>query len=255
MRVESKMFSLAEVNENSKNQLDPLNPFCKLIGCVTYIYNYINVIQYRKFGKRCWDFCSAISIFTILLPLFGLISILIKLDSKGPIIYKQRRVGKNGKIFQVYKFRTMITDSDRLSPTTCDNDPRITRIGKIIRPISLDELPQLLNIIKGDMSFIGPRPLSEEEYNNIKAFKSFPDKLSRDLIPNVNPGILGWAIFNGREKISYEDRCRLNKEYEEKLSLFFDSYISWLTLKRYWFTYLVVSLLFLIIPLSLLALL
>lgn len=219
------------------------------------IYNFINVSYYKFFGKRSLDFCSAAIILLFLLPLFLFISILIKLDSKGPTLYKQKRIGKDGKKFNIYKFRTMYLDSDLTSYVTSEDDPRITRVGKLLRPVSIDELPQLINILRGEMSFIGPRPLSEKEYNEIVNDTDFPEEFKNDLIPSVKPGILGLAIFYGREKISYKGRCKINKKYEENISLIFDSYISWLTMKKYWFTYLLVISLFLIIPLILIALL
>lgn len=242
------MLSFTEINENDKSE----STFKKVfIQPLVNLLHYWNYTHYRITGKRLWDLGAAIPILLTVWPLFLLISILIKLDSEGPVIYKQDRIGKDGNIFGLYKFRTMKHNSDHMGYQTSENDPRITRIGKLIRPISLDELPQLLNIIKGDMSFIGPRPLSNEEYTNIKSLKGFPEDLISNLIPKVRPGILGWAIFYGREKISYEDRCRLNMEYEEKQSLLFDSFISWLTMKKYWFSYAVVITIFTLIPIAL----
>lgn len=216
----------------------------KIETVLSRFFNYLNVEHYKNNGKRLWDLGAAVPIALCLLPLFALLSIIIKMDSKGPVFYRQKRVGKNGKLFDCYKFRTMRDGSESLSATTSDNDQRITRVGKFIRPISLDEMPQLINILKGDMSFIGPRPISDHEYQTIKSTNLFSEQFLKDLVPKVRPGILGWAIFQGREKISYENRCKLNKEYEQKISLLFDSYISFLTLKKYWFSYLVVITLF-----------
>lgn len=208
------------------------------------LYNYFNKEHYAKIGKRFWDLGAALPILACIMPLFAVLALLVKLDSQGPVFYKQKRVGKNGKLFDCYKFRTMKVGSDKESPTTSDHDPRITRVGRIIRPISLDELPQIINIIKGDMSFIGPRPLSKHEFDMLENTGLFDKEFINGLIPQVRPGILGWAIFNGREKISYEDRRAMNNEYENKMSLSFDSYISFLTLKKYWLSYCVVITMF-----------
>lgn len=216
----------------------------KVENLFSRVIDYINIEHYKNQGKRLWDLGAAVPIALCLLPLFLVLSIMIKLDSKGPVFYRQKRVGKNGDLFDCYKFRTMKDGSESLSATTSDNDQRITRLGKVIRPISLDEMPQLINILKGDMSFIGPRPISDHEYQTVKSTNLFSEQFLQDLVPKVRPGILGWAIFQGREKISYENRCKLNKEYEQKISLLFDSYISLLTLKKYWFSYLVVTTLF-----------
>jgi O-antigen biosynthesis protein WbqP len=238
------MYLSTETKEDSERKT--------LIDYIKGAFNYWNVNHYKGCGKRIWDLSAAIPIFIFISPLLLALSIFIKLDSRGPVIFKQKRIGKDGKVFDVYKFRTMHVDTDFSSFTTTENDPRITRAGKFMRPISLDELPQLINIIKGDMSFIGPRPISEEEYNNVKSLNGFPEKVLHDLVPGVRPGILGLAIFYGREKISYENRCKLNNLYEEKQSLLFDSYISWLTLKKYWLSYLIVVSLFITIPVAIL---
>jgi exopolysaccharide biosynthesis polyprenyl glycosylphosphotransferase len=110
-------------------------------------------------GKRALDFCAGIALLTLTSPIFALLAIAVSLDSEGPIIFKQRRVGKDGRLFEIYKFRTMRNDAPtyHFSPTSV-GDPRITRLGRILRKLSLDELPQILNVIKGDMSLVGPRP-------------------------------------------------------------------------------------------------
>lgn len=167
-------------------------------------------------------------------------------------MYKQKRVGKDGKVFDMYKFRTMYNDTSYNNNETAENDPRLTRVGKIIRPLSLDELPQILNIIKNEMSFIGPRPLSVEHHEKLIKDLSVTKIIKDNLVPKVNPGILGWAIFRGREKITLEDRYNCNKEYEDNVSLLFDSYISWLTFKHFWISYTIFIFLFITIPLLIL---
>nr|WP_222591803.1 sugar transferase [Paenibacillus xylanexedens] len=150
---------------------------------------------YTDVMKPLADFVIAILLLLITLPVMLLSAILIKLDSKGPVIFKQERYGKNGVKFNIYKFRTMRTDAPKygLSPTT-SHDPRITRLGRILRKTSLDELPQLLNIIKGDMSFIGPRPemkrIVEECYTDLERRRFL-----------VKPGITGlWQVSEARKE-------------------------------------------------------
>ncbi|CAI6082053.1 hypothetical protein PAECIP112173_03428 [Paenibacillus sp. JJ-100] len=150
---------------------------------------------YADVIKPFADFVIAILLLLITLPVMLVSAILIKLDSKGPVIFKQERYGKNGVKFNIYKFRTMRTDAPQygLSPTT-SHDPRITRLGRILRKTSLDELPQLLNIIKGDMSFIGPRPemkrIVEECYTDLERRRFL-----------VKPGITGlWQVSEARKE-------------------------------------------------------
>lgn len=150
---------------------------------------------YTDVMKPLADFVIAVLLLLVTLPVMLLSAILIKLDSKGPVIFKQERYGKNGVKFNIYKFRTMRTDAPKygLSPTT-SHDPRITRLGRILRKTSLDELPQLLNIIKGDMSFIGPRPemkrIVEECYTELERRRFL-----------VKPGITGlWQVSEARKE-------------------------------------------------------
>ena len=115
--------------------------------------------MYKSFGKRVFDVVATAIGGLILLPIIMIISIWIKLSSKGPLFYVQTRVGKDFKLFQLYKFRSMIVDADQVGPSvTSGDDPRITKVGKIIRRTKIDELPQLLNVLKGEMSLVGPRP-------------------------------------------------------------------------------------------------
>lgn len=152
----------------------------------------------------------------VLCPLFILISVLIKLDSKGPVIFIQQRVGKNQKLFNIYKFRTMIPDAINIGNGvyTEENDPRITRIGRFLRKTSLDELPQLLNIFWGDMSFIGPRPTLEYQV------KQYSDFQKKRLI--MKPGVTGLAQISGRNSISWPERIKYDVQYVENWSLGLD---------------------------------
>lgn len=168
--------------------------------------------------KRIFDIVMALFAFLILLPVFIIIAILIKSDDGGPIFYKHKRVGKNGKSIYVYKFRSMAVNADEIfSHFTeeqikefekyykLENDPRITRIGDFLRKTSLDELPQFLNILKGDMSFVGPRPVVSKELNK------FGD--NQDLLLSIRPGLTGWWACSGRSDTSYEQRVDLEIYY------------------------------------------
>lgn len=157
-------------------------------------------------------------------PVIGLIGALIKLDSKGKVFYKQKRIGKNGEYFTIYKFRTMVNDAndfdkyfseEQLSKFKenykLEDDPRITKVGKFLRKTSLDELPQLLNIIKGDLSIIGPRPIVDEEIEKYG--------LDKDKFLSVTPGLTGNWAANGRSCTTYEERIKLELDYIDNLSL------------------------------------
>ncbi len=155
----------------------------------------------------------------ILFPLLIIISLLIKIDSKGPIIFKQKRLGKSGKIFWIYKFRTMIDNAESIGDGVyiSKNDFRITRIGQILRKTSLDELPQLVNILKSDMSFIGPRPpLINHPYRYIDYSKV--DKLRFFVLP----GLTGYAQAYGRNTLTWPERIKMDIYYYENFSLLLD---------------------------------
>lgn len=162
----------------------------------------------------------------IFMPIFIIIGISIKLSSKGSILFKQPRVGLNGNIFNVYKFRSMKTTAPNVATEELINaDEFITGIGKILRITSLDELPQLLNIIKGEMSFVGPRPVIVEE-------KLLNDLRVEQGVYSVRPGITGWAQINGRDEIDIYQKVKLDKAYIEKKSLLFDIYILFMTVYK-----------------------
>ncbi len=152
----------------------------------------------------------------ILLPLFLVISIIIAIDAGNPVIYKQYRVGKDNKLFYIYKFRTM-KNNTRIAATKelTEADSVITKSGRFLRKTSLDELPQLFNVLKGDMSFVGPRPLIPEE-KEIRALRKEYN------IYSVRPGITGWAQVNGRDMLSDEEKALFDKEYIDKQSISFD---------------------------------
>jgi O-antigen biosynthesis protein WbqP len=166
--------------------------------------------------KRIFDFIFAIALLVLISPLFLIISIVIKLDSKGPILFKQRRIGKERKEFQIYKFRTMKIDTPNLATDKLTNpDQYITSSGKILRKTSLDEIPQLFNIIKGEMSFVGPRPALYNQYELI-------DMRDARGINSCIPGITGYAQVNGRDMISDEEKVKLDEYYMQNCSLLLD---------------------------------
>ena len=166
--------------------------------------------------KRLFDFTVSLMLIIMLLPVFLIISIIIAIDAGNPVIYKQYRVGKDNKLFYIYKFRTM-KNNTRLAATKdlTEADSVITKSGRILRKTSLDELPQLFNVLKGDMSFVGPRPLIPEE----KEIRTLRKKYN---IYSVRPGITGWAQVNGRDMLSDEEKALFDKEYIDKQSLAFD---------------------------------
>lgn len=183
-----------------------------------------------KYTKRILDIVISIIGFVLLLPIFGIISLCIKIDSKGPVLFKHKRIGKNGKELYIYKFRTMVENAEDMiknfSPEQMKefkenyklkNDSRITSVGKFLRKTSLDELPQLLNIIKGELSIVGPRPVIEEELEkygeNKKKFVS------------VTPGLTGYWAANGRSCTSYEQRMKLELYYVDNVSFKLDTKI------------------------------
>ncbi|EKE02110.1 MAG: undecaprenyl-phosphate galactose phosphotransferase [uncultured bacterium] len=198
--------------------------------------------------KRIADIIFSSIILILTSPILAFLTLCIRLESKGPVLFTQKRVGKDGKIIELYKLRTMYTEVKDSGGgiNTVDNDPRITKIGKMIRSCSLDEFPQFINILKGEMSYIGPRPISLDEHNFVlKCLENENEPIPQGLIHMVQPGITGWALLHGREKISYEDRFRLNAEYENNFSLWFDLKIFFLTFKKYFFTNFMVFILFL----------
>ena len=168
--------------------------------------------------KRVLDFIFSLVAIIILSPVILVISLLVLISSGGPVIFKQQRVGYKNKVFTIYKFRTMKrgmrqTKTEDLTEEEIKND--ITVIGRVLRKLSLDELPQLVNILKGDMSFVGPRPLIIEE-------KEIRELREKNNIYSVRPGITGWAQVNGRDFITDEQKVQYDKEYVENQSIIMD---------------------------------
>jgi undecaprenyl phosphate N,N'-diacetylbacillosamine 1-phosphate transferase len=174
--------------------------------------------------KRLFDVIGSGFAMFPALPMMGLIALAIRLDSRGPVFYKQKRLGLNEQPFTVLKFRSMRVDADQCGPKfTTTDDPRITKIGKFLRGTSLDELPQLLNVLRGDMSLIGPRPYVGFELEDW----SEDDRQSR---ASVRPGISGLAQVSGRSELKPEEIRELDVEYVKKSSLSFDLTIVWKTI-------------------------
>ena len=167
-------------------------------------------------SKRTMDIVSSLVGLILLSPLFLLVAILIKLDSKGPIIFKQIRIGKNSKPFYIYKFRSMKIDAPNLSTQEFINASDFTtKVGKFIRKTSIDELPQLVNILKGDMSIVGPRPVIEREVRLLEIRKECN-------VDSILPGITGLAQINGRDNIDDYEKVKYDFEYLSKRNLVLD---------------------------------
>ena len=170
-----------------------------------------------KFFKRMFDIIfSFFGIIVLFLPML-ILALLIKIDSKGPVFFKQKRIGKNKKTFIILKFRTMRTDTPHDAPTHELVDPKkwITKFGSFLRKTSLDELPQMFNIFVGQMSVIGPRPALWNQFDLI----SERDKYGAN---NVRPGLTGWAQINGRDELEIEEKAKLDGEYVAKIGFWFD---------------------------------
>jgi undecaprenyl phosphate N,N'-diacetylbacillosamine 1-phosphate transferase len=164
--------------------------------------------------KRTFDILISGIMIIVLLPVCILIALWIKIDSRGPVLFKQERGGKDGKPFTIYKFRTMVVDAEKSGYFTAENDPRVTRSGSFLRKTSLDELPQLFNIFGGTMSIVGPRPTlmyQIEQYT--------PEQRKRLMVP---PGVTGWAQVNGRNSLSWPERIVLDVWYAEHQSFMLD---------------------------------
>lgn len=190
-----------------------------------YSDKYLKSFLYY-FIKRLIDICASLIGIMFLTPIITAVAIAIKLDSKGPIIFSQERVGKNGKKFKMYKFRSMVIDAEQLLEKLKNKnemsgpmfkmkeDPRITRVGKFIRKTSIDELPQLFNIIKGDMSLVGPRPNLPSEV------EKFNDYHKLKLL--AKPGLTCYWQVMGRNSIGFEDWMKLDVKYIEERNLWID---------------------------------
>jgi lipopolysaccharide/colanic/teichoic acid biosynthesis glycosyltransferase len=163
------------------------------------------------------------------LPLYLVIAIAIKVDSKGPVLFKQERLGKDGRVFRMYKFRSMCMDAERMGQGVYSDksDNRVTRVGRILRATSMDELPQAINVLKGDMSFIGPRPPLTYHPWPLVDYTAEQRRMF-----DVRPGITGWAQIHGRKAIGWDERIGLSVYYVDHLSFGLDARIFFLTIPK-----------------------
>ena len=188
-----------------------------------------NEITY-SFLKRTVDITASATALLLLSPVFLVTSLAIRKDSDGPAMFTQKRIGKDGKLFEIYKFRTMVPDADKKLFELLDkdekareeykvnkklkHDPRITKVGNFLRKTSIDELPQLINVLKGDMSLVGPRPYLPREKDDMGAYYN--------TIIESKPGITGLWQVSGRSNTTFEDRLEFDKEYTENKGFFYD---------------------------------
>ncbi len=172
---------------------------------------------YDRYIKRILDLLLAAAGAVILSPVLLLAALAVRLDSPGPVMFRQKRVGKHKTYFEILKFRTMRSDSPKDVPTHLMKDPSrwLTRTGRFLRRTSIDELPQIFNILKGDMSIVGPRPALWNQYDLIEE----RDKYGAN---DVTPGLTGWAQVNGRDELDIEEKARLDGEYVSHLSFAMD---------------------------------
>lgn len=216
-----------KVSINLKNNEVTIDNNIVLIPEIEKKYEHSNKKKIYIKVKRVFDIILSIIALVLLSPVFLIISIAIKLDSKGNAIFRHKRIGKNGKEIYIYKFRTMVENAEEVMRNftpeqmkefkenyKLENDPRITKVGDFLRKSSLDELPQLINILKGDLSIIGPRPIIEEELERYGRNKS--------TLLSVTPGLTGYWAANGRSCTSYEERMKMELYYVENISFKLD---------------------------------
>ncbi len=199
-----RMFVMVNIREN-------------YAGSVFFDDTRIKTKPVYSFIKRTFDVCVSAAALIMLSPILLILAAVIKLDSQGPVIFSQDRVGKNGNLFKIYKFRTMKVTAPSETATADLSNPYayITRVGRILRKTSLDELPQLFNVFKGDMSLVGPRPLikSESDVHKLRM---------REGVYDVRPGVTGWAQVNGRDCVPADEKVYFDKQYVIKRSIGFD---------------------------------
>lgn len=180
-----------------------------------------------KYIKRVIDICiSLIALLILFIPLL-IVAVLIKLDSKGPVIFKQERLGKNGVPFKIWKFRSMCVGAEKQGTGVYSykGDARVTKVGRFIRATSIDELPQLVNILKGDMALIGPRPALTYHPWSYDQYTEHQKHMF-----DVLPGVTGWAQVHGRKEVSWPERIELNVWYAQHMSLGLDVKIFFMTI-------------------------
>ena len=176
--------------------------------------------MYAKYIKRFLDLILSLLALIILMPVLVILAIAIKIDSKGPVFFLQERLGKNGKVFKIIKFRTMVVNAEKIGDglkVKSEKDNRITRVGKVLIKTSLDELPQLINVVKGEMALIGPRP--PVTYHPHK-YEEYPEEQKRRFL--VRPGITGLAQVRVRNSATWDERIKIDLEYIEKITFIGD---------------------------------
>ncbi len=187
------------------------------IGEMKRKYHRKSENMYQKGIKRAIGLLMAVFVTILISPILLLISIAVKCESRGPVLFRQKRVGMHKELFEIYKFRSMRTDTPKDMATHLLQNPEsyITKVGKFLRKTSLDELPQLFNIIKGDMAWVGPRPALWNQYDLIEE----RDKYGAN---DVMPGLTGWAQINGRDELEIPVKAKLDGEYVKRCSFLFD---------------------------------
>lgn len=193
------------------------------LQCLNYLHNQFGTFMYIQFLKPLLDRFLALVLLILLFPVFIVTALAIWLIMGRPVVFRQLRPGLHGRIFPIYKFRTM-TDERDVNGDLLPDEMRLKGIGKLIRSLSLDELPQLVNVLKGDMSFIGPRPLLVEYLPLYSA--------EQNRRHEAKPGISGWAQINGRNALSWDEKFKLDVWYVDHASFAVDARIAWLTLLR-----------------------
>ncbi|MEQ9763821.1 sugar transferase [Streptococcus sp. ZJ151] len=186
---------------------------------------------YEKIGKRLLDILLSGTALILLSPILIAISLMIKIDSRGPVFFKQERIGKNGVVFEIIKFRTMIENAEKIGDGLSiknERDSRITQVGNILRKTSLDELPQLINVFIGSMSLIGPRP--PVTYHPYKGFENYPAHFKPRF--NVKPGISGYSQVKVRNSVSWDERIKLDLVYIKNITFTNDMKIIFQTFLR-----------------------
>lgn len=183
------------------------------------------------FIKRCIDFFGSLFGIILILPLLIVISFSVKFTSKGPIFFRQERLGKKGKVFKIVKFRTMVVNAEKIGDglkINSENDDRITKVGKFLRATSLDELPQLWNVLVGDMSMVGPRPPAT--YFPYDGYDNYPDWAKKRF--EMRPGMTGLTQVTVRNSVPWDERIAIDIEYMEKFNILLDIKILFKTLKK-----------------------
>jgi lipopolysaccharide/colanic/teichoic acid biosynthesis glycosyltransferase len=165
--------------------------------------------------KRIFDLVVAVALLAVLWPFLLVIAALVKLDSRGPVLFAQDRIGKNGKVFRMYKFRTMVVNAEHTGTGlfSYPGDPRVTRVGKLLRSASLDELPQLFNVVAGAMAIVGPRPAVTYELGD---YAALPEEMKIRF--RVKPGITGLAQVSGRNRLDWQQKIALDNVYVERFA-------------------------------------